>query len=242
MRVKKSRLWIPLLSAGVVACGLGASSTANATVILSFGQSVDGPIVTATENALDTKTSIVGIDVPVVITQYAGPGAPISAFLDFTLNSTAPAAHTLGQILEPFGGSFSFTSLSGDLGINYLSSVFTDFVFGTNGGSSLTLNSSQPPGSVVFTSDILDAASLEVPRALSLAFADVTPVGTIVGTSLQGFTSSVSGTVSAVIPVPEPAGLALFGVGLAALGVMQYRRATKIQPAVGRASGQDLNA
>jgi hypothetical protein len=220
------RKWPLLASATVITCCAALSSVANATVILTFGQAVDGTTVTATNDAADTSTNIVGTDIPVIISQYAGAGAPISAFLDFDINSTAPVTLLLGQLLQPFGGAFSFTSQSGGGGINYLSSVFTDFVFGINGGSSLTLNASEPPGSVVFTSDVLDVGQLIIPRAISLAFADVTPPGAILGTTLGAFASSVSGTMSALIhtDIPEPSALVLLGVGLGALGLIRRRR------------------
>ncbi len=223
------RLWAPLASAAVVVCGLGMAPAANASVISSFAQAIDGPTVTATNDVGDTATEVVGTAIPVTIAQYIGGGAPISAFLNFDLNSSGVATLLLGQILQPFNGTFSFTSLSGGGGTNYLSSVFTDFVFGINGGSSLTLNSSEPPGTVSFTSDILDVTSLEIPRALSFAFADVTPEGLIVGSTLRGFTSSVSGTVSALTPpIPEPSDLAVLGAAGVALLLIGTRRGGKV--------------
>ena len=210
----------------VIICSLGASSIADAAVILSFAQNINGPTVTSTNNMADTTTTIIGNNIPVTISQYLGGGAPIDAFLTFNLLSSGPASISSGQLLQPYNGSFSFTSLPLGGGTNYLSSVFTDFVFGIDGGSSLTLNSSQPPGTVAFTSDILNVSVLDLPRALSLAFADVTPPGSIVGTTLNGFASSVSGTVSAGIAsdVPEPSGLALLGVGLGGLVMFRSRR------------------
>jgi hypothetical protein len=207
---------------------LGMTLPADATVILSFAQSVNGSTVTATNNAAHTTTTVVGTNIPVTISQFLGGGAPISAFLDFQLNSAAAATITSGQILQPYTGTFSFTSLPGDLGTNYLSSTFTDFVFGTATGSSLTLSSSEPPGHDTFTSDILDAGTLYIPRAISFGFADVTPPAAIVGTTLRGFTSSVSGTISANVAVPEPTSLMLLGACLASLGLVA--RARRLQP------------
>jgi hypothetical protein len=95
--------------------------------------------------------------------------------------------------------------------------VFTDFVFGVIGGSALVLASSDPPGNDSFTSDVLDTAELDRPRAISLGFADVTPPAAIVGHTLRSFASSVSGTVSAAIPIAEPASAAVLGLGTLAL-------------------------
>ncbi len=228
----ENRISSPLVkrvSAAVVLCGLAVGSSAHAAAVLSFGQTSGGATVTATNNSANTQTLIGGSNVAVTLSQYAGGGAPISAFLNLSLTSTSAAMVVAGQILEPFSGSASFTSGIGGTGTNYLSASFTDFVFGTDGGSSLTLSATEPPGTVSFTSSVLPASELSDPRALSFGFADVTGPASIVGSTLRGFTSTVAGTVSAATtPVPEPATFALVGVGLLAMGAVQYRRNSKI--------------
>ncbi len=224
-------VWASISCASVIIAGLAASPPAHADVVLSFAQNINGPTVSGTTNAADTQTTIIGTDIPVTISQFIGGGTPIMSYLIFDLVSSEPVSMVFGQLLEPFSGSFSFTSQIGGGGINYLSSSFTDFVFGINGGSSLTLNASEPPGTVSFTSDVLNVSSLELPRATSLGFADVTPPGSIVGTTLAGFTSSVSGTVSAGVinNVPEPASLTFLGLGIGTIAALKRRRrATKV--------------
>lgn len=213
----------PVVVAAAVLCGLGLSSAAKAAVILSFGQVANTATITATPNAGNTQTSIVGNNVAVLISQFAGGGAPINAFLNLNVTSSSPAVPVAGQVLQSFVGSATFTSLAGGGGINYLSALFTDFVFGA--GSSLTLTASEPPGSLAFTSDVIPAAALGTPRALSFGFASVTPAAAIIGTTLRGFTGSVGGTVSAsaVAAVPEPASIAVVGASLLMLGALRRR-------------------
>lgn len=216
-----------IAAAALAAVGLGMTSMAQAAVILTFGQTSNAPTITATNNAADTTTAITGTGVAVTISQFAGAGAPISAFLNLNLASQGAASSFAGQILQPFQGTASFTSLANGGGTNYLTASFTDFVFGTGGGSSLTLSASEPPGTVTFTSGVLPSSILADPRALSFGFADVTQPAAIIGSTLQGFTSSVSGTVSAAASaVPEPASMALLGTGVVGLGALRRRRAS----------------
>ncbi len=212
-----------------LAIGLSAvalSTVASAAPILSFGQTAATSTVTATNNAADTSTTVSGSDIAVSLSQFAGGGANVPAYLTLNLTSTGPASTLAGQVLESFSGSASFTSATGGAGTNYLSATFTDFIFGALGGSSLTLSASEPPGTVVFTSSVLPSSILQDPKALSFGFANVTGPAAIVGTTLQGFTSTISGTVSAAAAtaVPEPASLALLAGGVALMGAGRTRR------------------
>jgi hypothetical protein len=212
---KKLALALAFASLGI----LGAAKSADATVILSFGQNGNVNTITGTNNGAGV-TTIAGSNIAVTITQIdAGVATPIAAFLTLSATSTGAASTDgSGQITQHYMGSFSIVNG----GTNYLSGTFTDFVAGQ--GTGLTL-SSATPDAVTFTSNVIAASELNLPRAIALGLANVSPAVSVVAGSISSFTSSISGTFSATpTAVPEPISLLLMGAGLAAVGIRARRQ------------------
>jgi hypothetical protein len=202
-------------------------SNANAGTVLQFGQINPHDVVTATDVAGVTTLSTAGnadgagVSIPVTITNFMGnSGVNIPAFETFVgVTSTGAAMSAFGLDIQSYSGTIIFSSLPGGAGANYLTAVFSSIgsLVGADGGNAATLAASQPPASLALTSDF---GILTTPTSMAIGLSNVAPALHIAADgSIASFTSQNAGTFSAV---PEPASMALLGIGMS--GFLAFRR------------------
>jgi hypothetical protein len=189
-----------------------------AVPIIQFAQTSGSNTITATANGTDTATTISGSGIAVNVTQdlggYLGPAL-------FTINATSTNSATpVGTgAVQNYSGSFSITNGA----TNVLSGSFTDAALGVGGAITLAIGS--PPDVLSLTSDNIPANQLSAPLAAAFSMTNVLPPISIVGSTIDSFTATVSGNVSSsTVAIPEPGPLAVMGVGLLGLGLIKHRR------------------
>jgi hypothetical protein len=214
----------------LLAAALGiAAMPAQATQIVSFGQTSGTNTITATANGAGTATTIQtnGAGAGVLIDELFGVVTPpaIAGFFNLTASSVDAAQAVLGGIVQDFSGSFCLSSLAGCAGTVDLEGTFTDAAFGLNGGSQLSVNVASPPQTLSLSSGVIPAADLASPSSFTLSMSNLGALA-IDNATIASFTSSFSGIANATtVAAPEPMTVALLGVGMLGLGLVRYRKA-----------------
>lgn len=227
--MKSQRLFLSLCCATMVS--LAMSSSAHATLILTFGQSANTNQVFAYNPLPQGNTTIFSSDAPVTITQIDAPAPtpPFSGFLTFELKSSGAASSGGGMFSQAYTGVMSIYSAMGLTGTNYLSSTnISGSVMGpTTNVSAMGFSTTSNP---TFTSDVI--VDLGTPSGLSFSFANVHggtfgngPLTTALNgfNTLKAFNSSVAGSASASA-VPEPSSMVLLGLGGIGCAIRALRR------------------
>jgi hypothetical protein len=220
-----------VLTAALVLLVLPVVASAAPITFLQFTQAQLGNNFVVTSNGVTstiTSTQEINVTFDQSTCLVAGCGGVTSGIYDLVLtaNSTSPATSDGSDISQNFSGTIAIT----DGAVNLLTVNFSDIFTGAINGSTPTLSSSQPPDLFTGSSTVIDPLKLGIPRGFSISFSSFTCTGggglQIVGSSICSATAAGTGTFSAdVVPLvtPEPATMALFGLGLVGIA-RRFRR------------------
>jgi len=232
---------------------LAMATPSSAVTILQYGQrSVQTEVKVATVNAAAGTTTIVGRNpaganvIQVDYSTLAGAEAPPNTIGEevFNLTSTGDAVVANNRISQAFSGTITY--YLGAVAANQilLQATLTNAVLsGDVGGSGASLDISDPPRQITFTSSnvaIQNLITANPVRAVAIGFTNLinttTPTGSGSGLQITGtgnlatiaaFTANQAGTysVNPTAVIPEPSGIVMAGMAMVAgLGCLRRRR------------------
>ena len=142
-----------------------------------------------------------------------------------------PASAAGGLLNQPISSPITLSITENGTGKNLLTMSFTGDVVGTLGGPNASLSGAQVTGqTVVFTSDFGSFGMSN--KSFIMGLATLSPPLSIgPGGFSNNFIANVNGQFSAEFtPIPEPATVALFAVGLAGVAAAARRKARRMRP------------
>jgi hypothetical protein len=187
--------------------------------IINFAGPLTSDFVATNPTASTTALSVNNVNVT-ISGLFGNPGIT-SGFMTLSATNTDTATNVSGFAIQHYNGSFSITN---GAAVNYLSGTFTDAAFGALGGDGLTVNVTNPPESLTFTSSVIPAADLVPPTAFDLSMSAVNPPLTIANGTISAFAASFTGDASANVQapsIPEPASMLVLLGGLLSLGLVR---------------------
>ena len=185
-------------------------------------------------NDLDESGTLQALNVPVIFNFTAQSGLDTSDRAA-TMTINAPGTRTYlhakildgGLIEQPISDANTLSIIENGTNKNLLSLSFTGDLVGPLGGSSANLRGAEANGDLVsFSSDFGSFGASD--KSFSLGLAAITsPLAFGDGKFLKSFVANINGNFSSDFTsnVPEPASVAMFGIGLLAVAATARRKA-----------------